>query len=196
MNLQFKKGSSKKSAYELRKTRTSKIEPHTLSILVDNEAGVLARIIGLFSGRGYNIESLTVSEIDHTGHLSRITIVSWASERVIRQIRALVEREIPVYEVCDLTKDGPSIERELALHSVFAIGENRQKVLAAAKEFSARLLPNSESDALILEQTGTPKQIDELFDKLRLLGQEEVVRTGVVGMRLDSGKGQATTEPQ
>ena len=181
--LNLKKGSSRKSAYDLRKSRSSEIETHTFSILVDNEAGVLARIVGLFAGRGFNIESLTVTEVDHTGHRSRITVVSTASEDVIRQIRAQVDGVIPVHEIVDLTKDGPSIERELALHVVDTKGENRSLALAAARDFNARPLEGS-CDDLIIEQTGSPHEIDELFDRLREIGLKDVARTGVVGLLL------------
>ncbi len=181
--LNLKKGSSRKSAYDLRRNRSSEAETHTFSILVDNEAGVLARIVGLFAGRGFNIESLTVTEVDHTGHRSRITVVSTATDDVIQQIRAQVEGVIPVHEIVDLTKDGPSIERELALHLFDAESGNRTRALEAAKEFGARLL-ETDSDYLVIEQTGTPHDIDKLFDKLREIGLKEVARTGVVGLSL------------
>ena len=113
--LKIKKGSSKHSAYDLRSTFGDEIQTHTLAILVDNEAGVLARVIGLFSGRGYNIDSLTVAEVDHEGHLSRITIVTTGTPQVIEQIKAQLGRIVPVHEVHDLTVDGPHVERELAL---------------------------------------------------------------------------------
>ena len=181
--LYLKKGSSRQSAYDLRKSQSSEAESHTLSILVDNEAGVLARVVGLFSGRGYNIESLCVTEVDQTGHRSRITIVSTASDDVIRQIRAQVKGVIPVHDIVDLTKDGPSVVRELALHIVEADGPGRDAAIAAAREFGAQPL-DAESEALVIEQTGTPHEIDELFDRLRPLGLKEVARTGVVGLLL------------
>ncbi len=181
--LNLKKGSSRKSAYDLRKSQSSEAESHTLSILVDNEAGVLARVVGLFSGRGYNIESLCVTEVDHTGHRSRITIVSTASDNVIRQIRAQVSGVIPVHDIVDLSKDGPSVVRELALHIVEAKGPDRDAAIAAAREHGARPL-DAGSGALVIEQTGTPLEIDELFDRLRPLGLKEVARTGVVGLQL------------
>lgn len=116
--LNIKKGASKHSAYDLRDPNADVIERHTLAIIVDNEAGVLARVIGLFSGRGYNIESLTVAEIDHTGHTSRITIVTTGTPAVIEQIKAQLGRIVPVHEVHDLTVEGASVERELALFKV------------------------------------------------------------------------------
>ena len=181
--LNLKAGSSRKSAYDLRKARSSEAETHTFSILVDNEAGVLARIVGLFAGRGFNIESLTVTEVDHTGHRSRITVVSTATDDVIQQIRAQVEAVIPVHEIVDLTKDGPSIERELALHLMDADGRGRELALEAAEEFGARLL-ETDTGQLVIEQTGTPHDIDKLFDRLREIGLKEVARTGVVGLCL------------
>ena len=107
--LKIKKGSSKHSAYNLRPSYENSIESHTLAIVVDNEAGVLARVIGLFSGRGYNIESLTVAEIDHTGHRSRITIVTNGTPQIIEQIKAQLGRIVPVHEVHDLTVAGASV---------------------------------------------------------------------------------------
>ncbi|MCY4007240.1 MAG: acetolactate synthase small subunit [Rhodobacteraceae bacterium] len=183
-NLNLKKGASRRSAYDLRKSRPSAAKTHTLSILVDNEAGVLARIVGLFAGRGFNIESLTVTEIDHTGHLSRITVVSTANDDIIRQIRAQLKNVISVHEIVDLTYDGPSIERELALHLVDADDRDRQKICALADKFKARLL-DTPTGQLVIEQTGTPHDIDRLFDQLREMGLKEVSRTGVVGLQLD-----------
>jgi len=116
--LAIKKGTSRKSAYNLKSTYGDEVETHTLAVLVDNEAGVLARVIGLFSGRGYNIESLTVAEVDHEGHRSRITIVTTGTPAVIEQIKHQLARIVPVHEVNDLTVEGPSVERELALIKV------------------------------------------------------------------------------
>src|SRR5690554_1502016 len=130
--LKIQQGSSRHSAYDLRDPNADVIEKHTLALLVDNEAGVLARVIGLFSGRGYNIESLTVAEVDHTGHLSRITIVTTGTPAVINQIKAQLGRIIPVHEVHDLTVDGPSVERELGLFKVAGKGEQRVEALRLA----------------------------------------------------------------
>ena len=113
--LHLKRGASKHSAYDLRNPLSDRQETHTLAVLVDNEAGVLARVIGLFSGRGYNIDSLTVAETDHEGRRSRITIVTTGTPAVIEQIKAQLGRIVPVYEVHDLTVEGPSVQRELAL---------------------------------------------------------------------------------
>ena len=112
--LKIKKGSSKHSAYNLRANFQDQTESHTLTVLVDNEAGVLARVIGLFSGRGYNLDSLTVAEVDHEDGLSRITIVTSGTPQIIEQIKAQLAQIVPVHEVHDLTVEGPSVERELA----------------------------------------------------------------------------------
>ncbi len=181
--LNLSKGASRRSAYDLRKSRSSNAEPHTLSILVDNEAGVLARIVGLFAGRGFNIESLTVTEVDHTGHLSRITVVSTASDDVIQQIRAQVETVIPVHEIVDLTKDGHSIERELALFLVDEEQISRTQAQELAESFGARLI-DTKTNHIIIEKSGTSDEIDELFDRLRSAGLKEISRTGVVGLSL------------
>ena len=131
--LAIKKGTSRKSAYNLRPSYGDEEETHTLAVLVDNEAGVLARVIGLFSGRGYNIESLTVAETDHTGHLSRITVVTTGTPQVIEQIKHQLERLVPVHEVYDMTVEGPSVERELALIKVSGTGDKAGRGHAAGR---------------------------------------------------------------
>ena len=130
--LKIKKGSSKHSAYNLRANFQDQTESHTLTVLVDNEAGVLARVIGLFSGRGYNIDSLTVAEVDHEDGLSRITIVTSGTPQIIEQIKAQLGQIVPVHEVHDLTVEGPSVERELALLKVTSSGEKRVEALRLA----------------------------------------------------------------
>ena len=127
--LKIKKGSSKHSAYNLRPNFSDVQERHTLAVLVDNEAGVLARVIGLFSARGYNIESLTVAEVDHLGKLSRITVVTTGTPQVIEQIKAQLGRIVPVHEVHDLTVEGDAVERELALIKVHGEGDKRVEAL-------------------------------------------------------------------
>ena len=136
--LKIKKGSTKHSAYNLRPTFSDTVEAHTLAVIVDNEPGVLARVIGLFSGRGYNIDSLTVAEVDHTGHRSRITIVTAGTPQIIEQIKAQLDRLVPVHRVSDLTDEGPFVERELALLKVVATGEKRIEALRIADIFRAR----------------------------------------------------------
>ena len=141
--LHIKKGSTKHSAYNLRPNFSDTLESHTLAVLVENEPGVLARVIGLFSGRGYNIESLTVAEVDHTGHLSRITLVTTGTPQVIEQIKAQLGRIVPVHEVHDLTVEGPSVGRELALLKVSGQGDKRVEALRLADIFRANVVDST-----------------------------------------------------
>ena len=179
--LNIKKGASKHSAYDLRDPNADVIETHTLGVIVDNEAGVLARVIGLFSGRGYNIESLTVAEIDHLGHRSRITIVTTGTPQVIEQIKAQLGRIIPVHEVHDLTVLGPSVERELALFKVVETGEARIEALRLAEIFRANVV-DSTLESFIFEMTGTSEKIDAFAELMRPLGLIELARTGVAAL--------------
>lgn len=179
--LKIKKGSNKHSAYNLRPTFSDTIESHTLAIVVDNEPGVLARVIGLFSGRGYNIDSLTVAEIDHQGHQSRITIVTTGTPQVIEQIKAQLGRIVPVHEVHDLTVEGPSVERELALLKVAGEGDKRVEALRLADIFRANVV-DSTLDCFVFEITGTPDKIDAFADLMRPLGLSEIARTGVAAL--------------
>jgi len=180
--LKLKKGSTSHSAYELRDMNAQLETSHTIAVLVDNEPGVLARVIGLFSGRGYNIESLTVAEVDHTGHQSRITIVTSGTMAVIDQIKAQLGRLVPVHAVHDLTLDGPSVERELALFKVTADGEKRVESLRTAEIFRARVV-DSTLESFTFELTGTPEKIDAFGELMRPLGLSEMARTGVVALR-------------
>jgi len=179
--LKIKKGSSKHSAYDLRDPNAEAVETHTLAVLVDNEAGVLARVIGLFSGRGYNIDSLTVAEVDHTGHTSRITIVTTGTPSVIEQIKAQLGGIVPVHEVHDLTVEGAAVERELGLFKVAGSGEKRVEALRIADVFRARAV-DSTLDSFIFEITGTPEKLDAFADLMRPLGLVEVARTGVAAL--------------
>ena len=179
--LKIKKGTSKHSAYDLRDYHEETIERHTLAVVVDNEAGVLARVIGLFSGRGYNIESLTVAEVDHTGHRSRITVVTTGTPSVIEQIKAQLGRIVPVHEVHDLTAEGPSVERELALFKVSGKGDARVEALRLADIFRANVV-DSTLDSFTFEVTGTPEKIDAFAELMWPLGLTEVGRTGVVAL--------------
>src|SRR5437762_7997150 len=155
---------------------------HTLSVLVDNEPGVLARVIGLFSGRGYNIDSLTVSETEHEKHLSRITIVTSGTPMVIEQIKHQLERLVQVRRVHDLTVEGPSIERELAMVKVKGQGDHRVEALRLADAFRARVIDAS-IESFIFEITGRSDKIDQFVDLMLPLGLAEVSRTGVVAIR-------------
>ena len=181
MNLQIEKGSSRHSAYDLRSGYADVTERHTLAVIVENEPGVLARVVGLFSGRGYNIESLTVAEIDHQGHRSRITIVTSGTPQIIEQIKAQLGRIVVVHDVHDLTVEGPSVERELALFKVAGDGEKRIEALRLAEIFRANVV-DSTLKSFVFEVTGTPEKIDAFADLMRPLGLQELARTGVVAL--------------
>ncbi len=179
--LKIKKGSTSHSAYNLRPTFSDTEERHTLAVLVENEPGVLARVIGLFSGRGYNIESLTVAEVDHTGHLSRITLVTTGTPQVIEQIKAQLGRIVSVHDVHDLTVEGPAVERELALFKVAGTGDKRVEALRLADIFRANVV-DSTLDSFVFEITGTPAKVDAFADLMRPLGLQELARTGVAAL--------------
>ncbi len=154
---------------------------HTLSILVDNEPGVLARVAGLFSGRGYNIESLTVSETEHEKHVSRLTIVTTGTAMVIEQIKHQLDRLIPVHRVNDLTVQGDAIERELALVKVTGRGEQRSEALRIASAFGARTL-DATLNSFVFELTGASDDIERFIRVMAELGIAEVSRTGIAAM--------------
>jgi len=179
--LNIKEGSTSHSAYNLRSTFSDVEERHTLAVIVENEPGVLARVIGLFSGRGYNIESLTVAELDHTGHMTRITLVTSGTPQVIEQIKAQLGRIVPVHEVHDLTVEGPTVERELALFKVRGEGEHRVEALRLADIFRANVV-DSTLESFVFEITGTPDKIDAFADLMRPLGLTELARTGVAAL--------------
>ncbi|MCC6864366.1 MAG: acetolactate synthase small subunit [Rhodobacteraceae bacterium] len=179
--LNIKKSSNSHSAYNLRDPNAIIIEQHTLAVLVDNESGVLARVIGLFSGRGYNIDSLTVAEVDHEGHRSQITIVTRGTPQVIEQIKAQLARMVPVHDVHDLTAEGPSVQRELALFKVAGKGNSRIETLRLAEIFRAHVV-DSTLESFVFEITGTPQKIDAFADLMRPLGLREMTRTGVAAL--------------
>jgi len=179
--LHIKKGSSRHSAYNLRSNFSDVQETHTLAVIVDNEPGVLARVIGLFSGRGYNIDSLTVAEVDHTGHTSRITLVTTGTPQVIEQIKAQLGRIVPVHKVNDLTVEGPSVARELALLKVAGEGEKRVEALRLADIFRANAV-DSTLGSFVFEITGAPEKIDAFAELMRPLGLVEMARTGVAAL--------------
>lgn len=179
--LKIQSGSSKHSAYDLRDPYSEVIETHTLAVIVDNEPGVLARVIGLFSGRGYNIESLTVAETDHKGHRSRITIVTTGTPQVIDQIKLQLARMVPVHEVHDLTVEGPHVARELALLKVAGKGDLRIEALRLAEIFRANVV-DSTLESFVFEMTGAPAKIDAFADLMRPLGLSEIARTGVAAL--------------
>lgn len=156
-------------------------ETHTLSVLVDNEPGVLARVIGLFSGRGYNIESLTVSETEHARQLSRITIVTTGIPSVIVQIKHQLERMVPVHTVRDLTEEHNPLERELALVKVVGTGEKRVEALRLADAFRAAVI-DANIDQFVFEITGKTSKIEQFIAIMRPLGLSEVCRTGIAAV--------------
>lgn len=162
-----------------------KPESHTLSVLVDNEPGVLARVIGLFSGRGYNIDSLTVSETEHEAHLSRITMVTTGTPMVIEQIKHQLERIVPVHSVTDLTVTGIPLERELALVKVAGSGEKRVEALRLAEAFRAQVIDAS-TEHFVFEITGRLNKIEQFVTLMQPLGLVEVSRTGIAAI----GRGQ------
>ena len=156
-------------------------EQHTMSVLVDNEPGVLARVIGLFSGRGYNIDSLTVSETEHESHLSRITIVTTGTPMVIEQIKSQLERLVPVHNVVDLTVSSQPLERELALIKVAGKGEKRVEALRLAEAFRAQVIDAS-TEHFVFEITGKLNKIEQFVALMQPLGLVEVARTGIAAI--------------
>jgi acetolactate synthase-1/3 small subunit len=157
------------------------IETHTIAVLVDNEPGVLARVIGLFSGRGYNIESLTVAEVDPENRRSRITLVTSGTRMIIEQIKAQLDRLVPVSRVNDLTDEGPYVERELALIKVRSAGEKRIESLRIADIFRARVV-DSTPDSFTFEVTGKSDKLNAFIGLMAPLGMVDVSRTGVVAI--------------
>jgi len=153
----------------------------TIAVLVENESGVLARVIGLFSGRGYNIDSLTVAPVDAEGRLSRITVVTSGTEMVIEQIKAQLDRLVPVHKVSDLTLEGPHLTRELALIKVVGKGEHRVEALRLADAFRARVV-DATTESFVFEMTGNAEKLDAFLALMRPLGLAEVSRTGAVAI--------------
>jgi acetolactate synthase-1/3 small subunit len=153
----------------------------TISVLVDNESGVLARVIGLFSGRGYNIDSLTVAPVDDLRGRSRINIVTSGTEMVIEQIKAQLDRLVPVHRVADLTREGPHLAREMALIKLVCRGEPRAEALRLAEAFRARVV-DATTESFIFELTGGTDKLDAFLDLMRPLGLAEVSRTGIAAM--------------
>ncbi|MGQ3299941.1 acetolactate synthase small subunit [Reyranella sp.] len=162
-------------------SKDSAIVAHTISVLVANEPGILARVVGLFSGRGYNIESLTVAETNAKESQSRITIVTKGTPMIIEQIKAQLDRLVPVYRVRDLTVEGPHIERELALVKVKGVGEKRVEALRLADVFRAKVI-DAKSDSFVFEVTGNTDKVQTFIGLMEALGLVDVVRTGIVAM--------------
>jgi acetolactate synthase-1/3 small subunit len=153
----------------------------TISVLVDNESGVLARVIGLFSGRGYNIDSLTVAPVDDNRGRSRINVVTTGTEMVIEQIKAQLDRLVPVHRVADLSKDGPHLAREMALVKVVGSGEHRVESLRIADSFRARVVDTTAA-SFVFELTGSIEKIDAFIELMRPLGLAEISRTGIAAI--------------
>lgn len=164
------------------------VERRTLAVLVDNEPGVLARVVGLFSGRGYNIDSLTVAEVDSSQHRSRITIVTQGTPHILEQIEAQLLRIVPVGEVIDITKSKRGIERELSLIKVAGTGEVRVEALRIAEIFRARVIDTT-NESFIFELTGASDKISQFIDLMRPLGLVEVSRTGVLSIQRGKEQG-------
>jgi acetolactate synthase-1/3 small subunit len=158
----------------------------TIAVLVDNEPGILARVVGLFSGRGYNIESLTVAAVDAPRELSRITIVTSGTQMVIEQIKAQLDRLVPVRKVADLTLEGPHLSREMMLIKVVCKGEQRMEALRLADAFRARVV-DATTESFVFEMTGAGDKLDAFTGLMQPLGLAEVVRTGSVGIARGPG---------
>jgi acetolactate synthase I/III small subunit len=163
------------------------VERHTIAVLVDNEPGILARVVGLFSGRGYNIDSLTVAEVDRRDNLSRITIVTSGTPMIIEQIKAQLSRLVPVHRVHDLTDEGPFVERELALIKVAGKGESRIESLRLADVFRARVI-DSTTESFVFEMTGAAEKLNAFIALMEPLGLVEVSRTGAVAIARGTGR--------
>ncbi|MBS0270451.1 MAG: acetolactate synthase small subunit [Proteobacteria bacterium] len=161
--------------------RSQEIVSRTLSIVVDNEPGVLARVIGLFAGRGYNIDSLTVTEVEHEKRVSRITVITSGTPAVLQQIKHQLERLVPVHRVRDLTEEGGSIERELALVKVAGKGDKRIEALRLAEIFRAQVVDTS-LEHFVFEVTGKPSKIETFVQLMTELGLVEVSRTGIAAI--------------
>jgi acetolactate synthase I/III small subunit len=160
---------------------TAAIERHAIAVLVDNEPGILARVVGLFSGRGYNIESLTVAETEKRQNLSRITVVTSGTRMIIEQIKNQLQRLVPVHGVHDLTDEGPHVERELALVKMAGAGEKRIESLRLADIFRAKVI-DSTTESFVFEITGSPEKLDAFINLMEPLGLVDVSRTGVVAI--------------
>ena len=161
--------------------RDASLRSATISVLVENEPGILARVVGLFSGRGYNIDSLTVAAVDEAGRQSRINIVTSGTEMVIEQIKAQLDRLVPVHRVADLSKEGAHLAREMALIKILCAGERRAEALRLADAFRARVV-DATTESFVFEMTGNPDKLDAFLALMRPLGLAEVSRTGVAAI--------------
>lgn len=162
--------------------KSDAIERHVMAVLVDNEPGVLARVVGLFSGRGYNIESLTVAAVSEDESSSRINLVTSGTPMIIDQIKAQLERLVPVREVHDLTEEGPHVQHELAMVKIRNEGPPRREALRIADIFRARVVDTA-VDSFVFSLTGSPEKIESFIQLMRNLGEVEIARSGVVAIR-------------
>ncbi len=180
-------GEEPASAYDMSQEQGA-MERRTLAVMVDNEPGVLARVVGLFSARGYNIESLTVAEVDASRHRSRITIVTSGTPHTLEQIEAQLLRLVPVGRVIDITKSRDGIERELALVKVAGTGDKRVESLRIGGIFRAHVIDTT-NESFVFELTGSSEKIDQFIELMKPLGLVEVSRTGVLSIRRGKQKG-------
>ena len=170
-----------KSAYSV-STKKEKSDTHIIVVWVDNEAGVLARVVGLFSGRGYNIESLAVAEIDSKLNISRITIVTTGTPQVIEQIKLQLKKLVPVHKVADFKReDKKVIFKEMALFKLVGNNNKRQKALKACKKYNAVILDKT-NKSYVIQVTALRREIDMMSKNLKKLGLISVSRTGAVAM--------------
>jgi acetolactate synthase-1/3 small subunit len=171
------------------------IERHVLAVLVDNEPGVLARVVGLFSGRGYNIETLTVAAVSEDDSASRINLVTTGTPMIIEQIKAQLERLVPVRDVHDLTDEGPHVEHEVALVKIENEGAERREALRIADIFRARVVDTG-VDSFVFSLTGASEKVDSFIQLMRNLGQTEIARSGVVAIARGSKDGTPSLVPE
>ena len=169
------------SVYEKNNIDTTQIKSHALAILVENQVGALARVVSMFSARGYNIDSLTVAEVDPNGHRSRITIVTTGTPKVVNQIKAQLNRMVPVHEVTDLTLKGKAVQRELAIFKVVGNGNQRVESLRLADVFRAKVV-DSTLKSFTFELTGNSEKIDAFAELMTPLGLKDIARTGIVAL--------------
>ena len=169
-----------KSAYSF-ETKKEKIEKHIIVVWVDNESGVLARVVGLFSGRGYNIDSLAVAEVDKKKNISRITISTSGTPQVLQQIKLQLGKLIPVHKVADFPSNKKTLIREMALLKIISSKTNLEKVKKLCKKYKTTIIDKT-AKSLVLEVSALKQEIDQLIKKLQPLGLASVSRTGVVAM--------------
>ncbi len=167
--------------YEKDNSKNNNIKIYALSVLVDNEAGALARVVSMFSARGFNIDTLTVAQVETDENLSRITITTSSTDKVIEQVKAQLERLVPVHKVVDLGMEGTFVSRELVFAKVKCRGEKRVEALRTADIFRAKVV-DSTKESFIFELTGSSDKLDAFITLMKDLGLVEVARTGAVAI--------------